>query len=81
MFQLTAARRRLGQQPRDAQRGYWFQLTAARRRLEASAKLSPSTNRSFNSQPPGGGWADQQPDPSALARVSTHSRPEAAGLL
>ena len=39
----------------------------------------PCVFKSFNSQPPEGGWSGQCAD-VALLRVSTHSRPKAAGL-
>ena len=54
-----------------------FQHTAARRRL-APAKDSKLKPNSFNTQPPEGGWKpDDKPDPDG--KVSTHSRPKAAG--
>ena len=47
--------------------GGWLQSVSVR-----SAKVR------FNTQPPEGGWAAQVPKP-ARDRVSTHSRPKAAG--
>ena len=35
----------------------------------------------FNTQPPEGGWAEFESRFAGLFRVSTHSRPKAAGLL
>ena len=78
MFQHTAARRRLGK--------FWvfmlffsrFQHTAARRRL-VRITLPFCTPKSFNTQPPEGGWRFQNAA-QAYVRVSTHSRPKAAGF-
>ena len=55
-----------------------FQHTAARRRLAPSKKENqlPSC---FNTQPPEGGWHCLGSKPHAFKRVSTHSRPKAAG--
>ena len=47
--------------------GGWFPL-ALRRAVKAG----------FNTQPPEGGWA-KDPESRANIRVSTHSRPKAAG--
>ncbi len=81
-FQLTAARRRLG--GANAARGVGsltaFQLTAARRRLAANRLNFKLPSACFNSQPPGGGWEASPGDIIARGQVSTHSRPEAAGL-
>ena len=55
MFQLTAARRRLGQRLCDASPAARFQLTAARRRL-ARYSFTSLAKACFNSQPPEGGW-------------------------
>ena len=55
MFQLTAARRRLAGNDEEATAEALFQLTAARRRL--GKRGTPSDRqKSFNSQPPEGGW-------------------------
>ena len=55
-----------------------FQHTAARRRLAET--LKPKTRkRSFNTQPPEGGWLGRFHCLSLLILVSTHSRPKAAG--
>ena len=54
-----------------------FQHTAARRRLEAVQVLFEAAAR-FNTQPPEGGWVKAAYD-KAVAAVSTHSRPKAAG--
>ena len=54
-----------------------FQHTAARRRLTAAFRCR-AAGRSFNTQPPEGGWVSGvQFVP--LSQVSTHSRPKAAG--
>ena len=80
VFQLTAARRRLGVDIGVVVSVAWFQLTAARRRLGAGTHLfarNPQVSthsrpkaagkrkrgtmkekKSFNSQPPEGGWED-----------------------
>ena len=57
-----------------------FQHTAARRRLD-SALRGKAGNQSFNTQPPEGGWAERHCYTLLLGRVSTHSRPKAAGFL
>ena len=54
-----------------------FQLTAARRRL-GPILFMWVVLRCFNSQPPEGGWPSSQPSAHSF-RVSTHSRPKAAG--
>ena len=54
-----------------------FQHTAARRRLPLQRCLS-CFQRSFNTQPPEGGWESIGLMPSDTG-VSTHSRPKAAG--
>ena len=56
MFQLTAARRRLGKQNRPYCTVHLFQLTAARRRLENTMAAAYHRQICFNSQPPEGGW-------------------------
>ena len=53
-----------------------FQHTAARRRLVLS--FQDNNNKSFNTQPPEGGWIFQRVLFFRTA-VSTHSRPKAAG--
>ena len=78
-FQHTAARRRLV---------LWvipislvvfaFQHTAARRRLERVIRGLYACSLSFNTQPPEGGWTMKDIDCFRF-RVSTHSRPKAAG--
>ena len=42
-------------------------------------KINTDYANSFNSQPPEGGW-DVTPVPDDKSKVSTHSRPKAAGL-
>ena len=42
--------------------------------------LSFQDNKSFNTQPPEGGWM-QYHDLKEKKRVSTHSRPKAAGFI
>ena len=54
-----------------------FQLTAARRRLDI-AQQATYQGDSFNSQPPEGGWV-RRIGRLITHRVSTHSRPKAAG--
>ena len=56
-----------------------FQHTAARRRL-GRLLLQRRVLRSFNTQPPEGGWK-AQPAVQQVSTVSTHSRPKAAGML
>ena len=56
-----------------------FQHTAARRRLGINSCTSAS-GQSFNTQPPEGGWLSKYRRQHAW-RVSTHSRPKAAGAL
>ena len=57
MFQLTAARRRLGVISSACCCKSGFQLTAARRRLARLGCASLCGNPCFNSQPPEGGWS------------------------
>ena len=57
---------------------YEFQHTAARRRLGVKSLLA-SLTRSFNTQPPEGGWYRYAYLCGAVCKVSTHSRPKAAG--
>ena len=54
-FQLTAARRRLEAISNHHCRPQQFQLTAARRRL-GGLLHARRCGKSFNSQPPEGGW-------------------------
>ena len=56
-----------------------FQHTAARRRLATNKKGGRNAVLCFNTQPPEGGWK-QAKIFNALERVSTHSRPKAAGI-
>ena len=80
MFQLTAARRRLEIGEADGlAKTVSFQLTAARRRLGGFPAALCSLGRSFNSQPPEGGWALGVEYKGNASTVSTHSRPKAAG--
>ena len=58
---------------------YKFQHTAARRRLEPDKKPDDNPD-GFNTQPPEGGWV-KNGMPFNPYKVSTHSRPKAAGLL
>ena len=78
MFQLTAARRRLGSSTIACTTRFGFQLTAARRRLVGNLHDAGGKTGGFNSQPPEGGWAMSKVS-FAMALVSTHSRPKAAG--
>ncbi len=54
-----------------------FQHTAARRRLE-TVHYRLIQSRSFNTQPPEGGWGSRR-EWRRVRFVSTHSRPKAAG--
>ena len=54
-----------------------FQHTAARRRLEKPTRLK-DVLRGFNTQPPEGGCSQNKAHRDSH-RVSTHSRPKAAG--
>ena len=56
-----------------------FQHTAARRRLDDKAKEQGDTS-GFNTQPPEGGWEKRTNDYFG-GKVSTHSRPKAAGKI
>ena len=56
LFQLTAARRRLGPIGTSTQLRIKFQLTAARRRLVFNSRKTRQQTFGFNSQPPEGGW-------------------------
>ena len=55
-----------------------FQHTAARRRLGDAGHHCRRLCKSFNTQPPEGGWGLEVSD-SEGRLVSTHSRPKAAG--
>ena len=78
LFQHTAARRRLLCTVQKICRLRLFQHTAARRRLLASRKPY-FLIQCFNTQPPEGGWAKARLPCQRHWRVSTHSRPKAAG--
>ena len=78
-FQHTAARRRLvGISLFIRPAHYVFQHTAARRRLVYLSVLLCKRACSFNTQPPEGGWTCYT-DQATKIKVSTHSRPKAAG--
>ena len=66
LFQLTAARRRLGNEQQQYIVDRMFQLTAARRRLGLMPPPLQSGGR-FNSQPPEGGWV------SRASRICRHT--------
>ena len=55
-----------------------FQHTAARRRLVETLEALVK-DVGFNTQPPEGGWQTSAVKTKAFTRVSTHSRPKAAG--
>ena len=57
-----------------------FQHTAARRRLVANVDVGNGFPVCFNTQPPEGGWHGNRVN-DMRAKVSTHSRPKAAGRL
>ena len=78
MFQHTAARRRLVINGFAQCCDTAFQHTAARRRLALEIIHLNSCFRSFNTQPPEGGWS-HAPSRLKMMLVSTHSRPKAAG--
>ena len=65
-FQLTAARRRLDVICALDESSNTFQLTAARRRL-AERGGKARTQIRFNSQPPEGGWQDEDTELSTCA--------------
>ena len=56
-----------------------FQHTAARRRLAGVSSIASPASTRFNTQPPEGGWLFFSPLDAAFNKVSTHSRPKAAG--
>ena len=58
---------------------FQFQHTAARRRLGPVCSLNQLAERSFNTQPPEGGWECLNFYNINII-VSTHSRPKAAGI-
>ena len=58
-----------------------FQHTAARRRLARSRFWTGRRRQCFNTQPPEGGWPNKHHAGRDDIRVSTHSRPKAAGYL
>ena len=77
-FQHTAARRRLVVISTFQTMIKMFQHTAARRRLVFLYHFQLYQNLCFNTQPPEGGW-QRCPGNDYSQRVSTHSRPKAAG--
>ena len=79
-FQHTAARRRLALLQKEIFHDYQFQHTAARRRLELTGSIMKKFLKSFNTQPPEGGWYDSTGLLGCHQTVSTHSRPKAAGF-
>ena len=78
-FQLTAARRRLDVIPQGAV--LIVDVSTHSRPKAAGSEFNSifSEGKSFNSQPPEGGWPNPNPDPNEKPDVSTHSRPKAAG--
>ena len=80
VFQLTAARRRLGVYIHGNRQPWMFQLTAARRRLVESQRFQPWVGYlvSTHSRPKAAGH--NLADIFLAHVVSTHSRPKAAGL-
>ena len=56
-----------------------FQHTAARRRLVFEWRKSIAFFSCFNTQPPEGGWCQMMAIILMFFKVSTHSRPKAAG--
>ena len=79
MFQHTAARRRLENLIPSTALPLTFQHTAARRRLVFKSSIAFCSS-CFNTQPPEGGWVLKLFGERFNLRVSTHSRPKAAGL-
>ena len=78
-FQLTAARRRLGDLCCER---VSLGRVSTHSRPEAAGYhgvIDRLARAGFNSQPPGGGWPLSIVDIRAVGIVSTHSRPEAAG--
>ena len=59
LFQHTAARRRLGLKILEPIFYQWFQHTAARRRLVYDYGVFVRRFARFNTQPPEGGWHEQ----------------------
>ena len=80
MFQLTAARRRLGDEFKRQISIKRFQLTAARRRLVGyrAAPLEPLAVSTHSRPKAAGAFLTQN---AAHEGVSTHSRPKAAGKI
>ena len=76
LFQHTAARRRLAFSALASASSLKFQHTAARRRL-ACLSFKKTLKKSFNTQPPEGGWTMTLGQVEQV-EVSTHSRPKAA---
>ena len=69
-FQHTAARRRLDPSKPIKSAGILFQHTAARRRL-GRLVLLPGQGLCFNTQPPEGGWTNQQASIKSLKSFNT----------
>ena len=77
LFQHTAARRRLAVVPFLTLQGCLFQHTAARRRLVVRCVCRQIFRRSFNTQPPEGGWSYLLPP--AGGRRSFNTQPPEGG--
>ncbi len=77
LFQLTAARRRLGTVYEERDRLRIFQLTAARRRLAALNMPTNPNATHFNSQPREGGWQTVQAN--NLLGADFNSQPREGG--
>ena len=78
-FQLTAARRRLGD---DFNRQIGINRVSTHSRPKAAGCCTdtrPKPSNRFNSQPPEGGWLEPARYDVDELLVSTHSRPKAAG--
>ena len=78
-FQLTAARRRLAALATATMQESMVSTHSRPKAAGCIEATSSPPTKSFNSQPPEGGWAFCMSIESGAMRVSTHSRPKAAG--
>ena len=80
LFQLTAARRRLGGRANFNERPNYVSTHSRPKAAGLFVMFLTPLIGSFNSQPPEGGWFSATGNARDWTTVSTHSRPKAAGL-
>ena len=80
-FQLTAARRRLGDSFRQLAKLTEISTHSRAKAAGAAARPKAWPSGYFNSQPREGGWVGQMAQAFTPHRISTHSRAKAAGCI